>query len=526
MNNKNSRKTKSIDNKKSKKTKKVYLRNIDEENIPEEHSNFSIKQHNFNKISVNLISCIFTYVNLQELFICKNLNKKFRNVIFKNVACLRKYIDLKKFYAFHDERFCIREESVFLNKFYNEWLLENISVGEINHVLSEFLVEKLYKLKFFSISKDITNVSELELKLLGVLLSSYKCPILDLYVNLNEVNAKFIEEIFRKMKKVESLDIIFENFYNFNYSGVLSALEENKSIKKLELYSLNHNSKSTSSYFHKNFESLFRALMKNKSIEDFSGFITNEVQKDNSLYQSLKDCFNHNKTIKNLTLEGIFSQGQKLNFEFLYQNSTIKSLHIKGSYCLISLSKLFSDDVKIKSTIDSLAFDFDKEGCYESYELEEEGVEDSKGKRRFIMDDENKKAINSCVGNNKLLKLCIYNNSLWKYISPISFSTSVLKSIRIENEIEYYRRPKPFNSLVFLTILRSAKTLESVYIEDFFIETRQEDLERAVFDLLRENTNLKEFKFTDLNDDCEERVRKFLIERKMKAIAEIKKVFN
>jgi hypothetical protein len=524
MNNKNSRKTKSIDNKKSKKTKKVYLRNIDEENIPEEHSNFSIKQHNFNKISVNLTGCVFKFMNLQELFICKNLNKKFRNVIFKNVACLRKYIDLKKFYSYHNEEFCIKAESVFLNKFYNEWLLENISVGEINHVLSEFLVEKLYKLKNFSITKDICNISDIELKLLGVLLSSYKCPILNLHVDLNEVNAKFIEEIFRKMKKVESLDIIFENFYNFNYSGVLSALEENKSIKNLELYSLNHNSKSTSSYFHKNFEGLFRALMKNKSIEDFSGFLTNEVQKDYSLYQSLKDCFSNNKTIKNLTLEGIFSQGQKLNFEFLYENCTIKSLHIKGSYCLISISKLFCDDVKIKSTIDSLTLDTDEEGCYESYELEEEGIEDSKGKRRFIMDDEHKKAINSCVGNNKLLKLCIYNNSLWKYISPTSFSTSILKSIRIEND--FYTMPKPFNSLVFLTILRSAKTLESVYIQDYFLQTRQEDLERAVFDLLRENTNLKEFKFFDLNDNCEERVRKLLIERKMKAITEIKKVFN
>lgn len=516
-----SKKTKkSLENENFKKSKQVDKKSFETEeinNFQDERINFSTKPKNFNTISVNLSELVFSYMNLEELFILRNMNRKIHNIIVGKVKTFRKYIEIKKYYEYVTENFEQFEDDDTLSIFYNNWLLnEKISIEIINYVLSEFLIEKIYKLKIIRNNYFIDFRSDTTIKFLKILVSSYKCPIKIISCRLiKKDDVQKLEDIIRLFKNVPILDIEISKFCEYDYSGVFNALKDNKSIKKLELSLDNYDYITINSIIRKNYESLFRVFKTNTSIEDFSGFITESVQKDQKLFQLLKNCLGMNKSLKNFSLEAIFPKDQMLNLEFMYENSSIKTLQLSGSYCLISLSKLFCSNLKLKIPITSLKLDEffyflnDKTRC--KYNIQE--VIDNKF-NTFFINENYKSAINLCVANKKLIHIS-FSNEFWKFLSPRSFFLSNLKTFKINYFMDSDETPSC--SLGFLTILRSGINLESISIESGkFSEASDENLEKATFNLIRENTNLKEFYFCDLNYQTQDKVNEFLKERKIR----------
>jgi hypothetical protein len=559
-------KNKNNDNEKNKRQKNIHSKIKDEDTQPQEEinespTNYSIEKYNINKISMNLVGYLFSFFNLEELFVFKNLNKKIRNGILTNTKGFKKFINLKK-YFFHSHlnfyQFLAKEVDI-LNSFYNKCLEQEISVGEVDHIMSEFLISKFdsvheYNLEFFN---------DLELKFFSLLTFSNKCPIKKLNISItnpNEYKHNIIKEILIKNKSITYLVIKLSKLHMIDYSVIFNSLVDNKSLKKLELVYNYEVDKPSPSYIHKNYESLFSSLMKNKSIENFSGFITEEVQQESSLYQCLKNCFTHNKIITKLSLVAIFTKQQKLDFDFLNDNSTIKSLRLEGSYSFTSLSKLLSlDNKETKNKIDSLKLEtnynwleieknrviiFDElsddevneyfsssdEGDY-YFDYYSDSDEDSSENSILYggtnpndhvftkvtkVSSEDSIAFNSMLGNCRLRKLKIVNCNVWRDITPDAFKGSKLRRLVLVDS-------RLLLTSEFLTSLKEANSLESIFLRfvTYGWSMNYTNLQEMALSVVEGNKNLREFDFIFHSSETEEKVKSILKERRIKALDEI-----
>lgn len=52
---------------------------------------------------MNLLGTIFSFMNILELFICKNINKKIRKGILLLAKALTKFIDFSKYVFTHEQ---------------------------------------------------------------------------------------------------------------------------------------------------------------------------------------------------------------------------------------------------------------------------------------------------------------------------------------------------------------------------------------------------------------------------------------
>lgn len=324
-------------------------------------SNYTIRQKYFQKISVNLTGCTFSFLNIHELFISKNISKKIRNGIFLQAKVFKKFICLYKYFSYLLTKkislyWFLDQEAKKIDAFYTKFLKEGISKNEVEHIISEFL-----NLKYFKYAQeaypDYSSENPLKLKYFSIFTFSSKCKITKLkidpeYIEMQDHVIKTLEEIIKRNKSITILKLDFSYVSVIDFSPLFNSIAESQYLNKLSLIYYPDEEDYASFCFttpmSDNYISLFKSLEKNKSIVTLSVFFSDTL---NVFEPLITQCFTRNKTIKELNLQLMFLNNRKLNLNFLKENTGIEKLSVEGSYSFIELNNLLSFKTEVKNQI-------------------------------------------------------------------------------------------------------------------------------------------------------------------------------